>query len=268
MSKARISGNMIVKNEDQWVWYAITSILPYVDELLVTDTGSTDATLQIIRSIKSPKLKLKSKHIDTAQGITDERNEQLQNSKYDWVWIIDGDEVYPHRTAEECVKAASAAQYEGVIVRRYDLLGDIYHRQREDVGSYHLFGQTGHLVTRLVNKGRIKGLHYEGIYPLEGWFDGEGHSTHTRNVRVWYVTSHYLYHAMYLKRSSLGGNLAMFNRSKYKIEKGLLIPDAYPEVFEINHPRVVPAQLQMRTLSYELMAALITPLKELKRRLV
>ena len=47
---------MIVKNEDQWVFYAINSVLPYVDELIITDTGSTDHTLELIRSIHSPKI--------------------------------------------------------------------------------------------------------------------------------------------------------------------------------------------------------------------
>jgi len=39
--KDAITAHMIVKNEEQWVWYALQSILPYVDKVIVYDTGST-----------------------------------------------------------------------------------------------------------------------------------------------------------------------------------------------------------------------------------
>jgi glycosyltransferase involved in cell wall biosynthesis len=51
-----ITVHMVVKNEDQWIWYSIQSVLQYVDKILITDTGSTDHTVEIIKSIKSPKL--------------------------------------------------------------------------------------------------------------------------------------------------------------------------------------------------------------------
>jgi len=154
------------------------------------------------------------------------------------------------------------------VVRRYDLLGDIYHRQIESVGSYELFGQKGHLVTRLINKEKIRGLHYQGDYPLEGWFDQTGVSTHDHDRKNWYITDNYLYHAMYLKRSSLGSNLPMFNRNKYKVETGISITTSPPEVFSLTRPQFVPDPLSRRTLGYELVASIITPIKDLKRKFI
>lgn len=265
-----ISVHMIVKNEDQWVWYALQSILPYADEILVTDTGSSDKTVDIIKSIASPKIKFIQVATTSAADVTSVRANQLKETKTPWVWIVDGDEIYPKTTAEECVQATRDNRYEGVVVRRYDLLGDIYHRQIESVGSYELFGRIGHLLIRLVNKDRVAGLEYRGDYPNEGFFDGSEESILTHNKADWYITKNYLYHAMYLKRSSQGSNLPMFNRSKYKIERGIEIRrgGVLPSVFFTPRPLFVPDPTIRRSLGYELVAGIITPIKNLKRKLL
>lgn len=256
---------MVVKNEDQWVWFALQSVLPFASRILVTDTGSTDKTIEIIKSIASPKINLTSTKITSPSELTAIRQKQINLTKTDWIWLVDGDEVYPKISAEEVVKATKLS-YEGIVVRRYDLMGDVYHRQRESVGEYNLFGQKGHLVSRLFNKKKIKGLYVDGNYPLEAYYDGKGIKTQNHDPAHWYITRNYLYHAMYLKRSSQGSNLAyVFNRSKYKVEKGIKIQDSLPEVFSLPRPAAVPDPTRARSLVYELSANIITPVKTLKR---
>lgn len=267
MTNSNITAHMIVKNEDQWVYFAINSVLPYVDHFLITDTGSTDNTLNIIRSIKSPKIQLSQTVASTKELVTSIRQDQLKNTTTPWIWIVDADEIYPQKTAQECVDYVKKDEIEGVVVRRYDLLGDVYHRQTEDVGQYELFGYKGHLLVRLINRLKIKGIHYQGDYPNEGFYDGDNHSILERDKSKWAFTDNYLYHAMYLKRSSLGGNLTMFNRNKYKIETGIKISDQLPEVFSLVRPPFVPDPLIKRSLGYELLSTLITPIKKLKRKL-
>jgi len=250
---------MIVKNEDQWVSFALASILPYVDEILVTDTGSLDDTINLIKSIQSPKIKLSCIKAITPAEITQARSDQLAKTTTSWVWIVDGDEIYPSVTAKECVGFTKNDTCEGVLVRRYDLLGDVYHRQIESVGSYNLFGHTGHLLVRLINLSKLKNLSYHGDYPIEGFYDDLGNSILTHDPSLWPATKNYLYHAMYLKRSSLGGNLPMFNRSKYRLESGIKIKEQVPEILK-NLPK--------RSLTYEIIATVVTPFKNLKRKLV
>lgn len=261
-----ISGHMIVKNEDKWVWYAISSILPYVDELLITDTGSTDHTLDLIRSFRSKKISLTQITASTPAQVTSAREAQLSNSRYPWIWIIDADEIYPSKTAKECLALTQSSRYEGILVRRYDLLGDIYHRQSESVGTYNLFGHSGHLLIRLVNRAHLPGLHYQGDYPNEGFFDAHNHSILTHDPNRWALTKHSLYHAMYLRRSSIGSNLPMFNRSKYKIDLGIAIKDTPPEVLKLSDPLSIGHPLSPRSWSYNLAARVITPIKQLKRK--
>ncbi len=265
MTATQITAHMIVKNEDQWVWFAIQSILPYVDKFLITDTGSTDHTVAVIKSIKSSKIQLTQTTANTPAEVTAIRSQQLDLTTTSWIWIVDGDEVYPDNTAKECLAAIKSDRYEGIVVRRFDLLGDVYHRQIESVGSYNLFGHHGHLLVRLVNKTKIKGLAYQGDYPNEGFYDGQGYSILSHDPKEWYITQTYLYHAMYLKRSSMGGNLPMFNRSKYKIERGINIEGSLPEVFKLPRPDLVPDPLVHRSMLYEALAYIITPIKQTKR---
>jgi len=144
-----ITVNMVVKNEDNWVWYAISSVLPFVDRLLVNDAGSTDQTVEQIKLIDSKKIEFFKTPGGTAQHVTKIRQWQLDQTKTDWIWIVDGDEIYTQKLGQEIVGAVESGKYEGVVVRRYDLLGDVYHFQSESVGEYKLLGHKGHLSTRL-----------------------------------------------------------------------------------------------------------------------
>lgn len=266
MAKTNITVHMMVKNEDQWVRYSLLSILPYVDRILVTDTGSTDHTLDAIKSLASPKIKLTITKVSSPRDVTLIRESQIKDTTTDWFWVVDGDEVYPDETAKEVVKAINSGLYEGVTVRRYDLLGDIYHRQKESVGAYKMWGTSGHLVLRALKQNKLKGLHMRGDYPNEGYYDAIGSAIINHDPRLHYITKNYLYHAMYLKRSSLGGNLPMFNRSKFKIELGLPVTTNPPVVF--NEP---PLSWESnpktpRSISYLALAQVLTPLKNLKRK--
>ncbi len=268
MAKSNITVHMMVKNEDQWVRYSLLSILPYVDTILVTDTGSTDHTIEAIKSISSPKIKLHQTVVTTPADVTRIREEQIGMTESDWFWVVDGDEIYPEDTAKEVVSAISSGRYEGVTVRRYDLLGDIYHRQRESVGSYRMWGTTGHLVLRALNKNRIKGLHLMGDYPNEGYYDSEGVAIVNHDPKLHYITTSYLYHAMYLKRSSSGGNLPMFNRSKYKVEQGIPITAHPPAAFDTKALSWESDPKKSRSPIYNLVASVVTPIKNIKRKLL
>ena len=268
MAKSKITVHMMVKNEDQWVRYSLLSILPYVDLVLVTDTGSTDHTIEAIKSIDSPKIKLTISRAATSMDVTRIREDQINNTKSDWFWVVDGDEIYPEKTAREVVAAINTNKFEGITVRRYDLLGDIYHRQNESVGTYKMWGTSGHLVLRSLNKSKLNGLHLRGGYPNEGYYDSSGIAIIDHDPALHYITDNYLYHAMYLKRSSLGGNLDMFNRSKNKIELGIPLDSNPPNVFDSAPLPWEKDPKKSRSLTYLILASLITPIKYLKRKII
>lgn len=263
-----ITAHMIIKNEDRWVWYAIQSVLPLVDRFLITDTGSTDKTVEIIRSIKNKKIEFDIHKINSAKEVTNIRQNHIDKTKSGWIWLVDGDEIYPERLSREIVNKTKS-NLVGILTRRFDLLGDVYHRQSESVGSYELLGYMGHASTRLVNKDRVKGLAFHGDYPLEGYYDEKMKSLKDYPQKNFYLTKHKYWHAGYLIRSSNGGNLAStINRNKYKIERGIRISEPLPEIFSKQPSKKSLNPLKQRGLVYEILAFVITPIKNLKRKLL
>lgn len=267
-----ITAHMVVKNEDIFIYHCISSILPYVNKILICDTGSDDKTVEIIKGIKSNKICLSEKKISHINEVGEIRNEQIVNTGSDWIWILDGDEIYPQSLCEEIHKAIriKGKYLEGVVVRRVDLIGDIYHYQSEDVGTYNLFGQKGHFAIRLLNKKNIKGMHVEGIYPNEGYYDSRRREVIHGDGGKYIFTKGRLFHAMYLRRSSSGSSLPdTFHRNKRKVELGIAFKDksVFPEVLFGKKPKGVPDATAKRSFLYLMAALIITPAKLIVRRL-
>lgn len=265
-----ITAHMVVKNEDRFIWYVISSILPWVEKVLIYDTGSTDKTVSIIDSFNSKKIDFKQFNISDVSEIAKLRNKQIQETATDWFWIVDGDEIYPNALSEEItnIVKVKGEKLEGIIAGRFDLLGDIYHYQDESVGFYNLLGRKGHLVLRLINKKNISGLHVAGNYPYEEYFDKDKKDVIYHAKDKFAFTKNKLFHAMYLQRSTLGANLSdTLHRKKRKIELGILLsPDILiPEAFKFAHPDFVADVLNKRSIVYELLASLFTPVKMFKR---
>jgi len=266
--KQTITAHMMVKNDDQWVWYAIQSILPYVDTFLITDTGSSDRTVEFIQSINSPKIVFHKQIASSAKELVAVRQEQLRQTKTDWLWMIDGDELFLPKVCKEIV-AALSPDLAGIVVRRYDCLGDIFHYQPDEkVGGYSMFGETAHFSLRLINC-HLQGLALQGEYPNEGFVDKDKTRLLDYPKNRFYITSNRFIHTTYLKRSSLGGNLlTTIHRQKYKVEWGRTIPKTVIQpILELIPPdkSLIPAP---RGLRYTVLAALLTPIKMIKRKLI
>jgi hypothetical protein len=265
--------HMVVKNEDRFIWYSIISVIDFASKIFVTDTGSTDKTEEIISLINSPKIFFERKKIETSSDISKIRQEHILKTETEWFWVVDGDEVY---SKELCLEVKNiidniSNNTKGIIVGRYDLMGDIYHYQDESVGTYNLFGKAGHNVLRLINKNKIKDLHVEGNYPYEGYYDSEGIEIINHDSKDFIFTKGKMFHAMYLRRSTIGARLlGTFHRNKWKIESGHKIEKGVtiPEVFYSERPGIVPEVISKRPYWYETAAVIITPVKHLKRRFI
>lgn len=270
MHDPKITVHMVVKNEDQFLWYALSSILPYAERVFITDTGSTDNTKKILENFKNPKIHIEEKDISSSDEIATVRSAQIEKTKTDWLWIVDGDEIYPTSLCKEISALIErfGTSLKGIVVARYDLLGDIYHYQDESVGSYSLFGKSGHIVLRLLNKRNIPGLCVKGRYPYEGYQDVNGMQVIDHESDTFAFTKGKLFHAMYLQRSSRGANLIdTFHRKKFKIEAGHALEsrEEFPSVFFASRPDNIPSVISRRSLWYKMAAFFITPIKRLKR---
>ncbi len=95
----KISGFTIVRNAVKFnypVLASIRSILPICDEFIVNVGDSQDGTLDLIRSIDDPKIRIIQSQWDMSQGssvLSEQTNIALKECKGDWAFYLQSDEV-------------------------------------------------------------------------------------------------------------------------------------------------------------------------------
>ncbi len=107
----RLSVTIIAANEADRIGAAIRSVL-WADEVLVVDSGSTDETVRVARS-------LGARVIETDwPGYRDQKNRAAEWAANDWVLGLDADEVVPETLALEIQEILREPDAEGFEVAR------------------------------------------------------------------------------------------------------------------------------------------------------
>jgi len=84
----KLSLAMIVKNEEAHLGHCLDSVRGLVDEIIVVDTGSTDATAALARERGAAVFPFA-----WTQDFSEARNESLARATGDWVLVLDADEA-------------------------------------------------------------------------------------------------------------------------------------------------------------------------------
>jgi len=273
--KTNLTVHCVVKNEERWVWYAICSIFDIANKVLIYDTGSTDKTVEIIKTIKSKKIIFEEKGEVNAKGLTLLRKEQLARTKTEWFLILDGDEIWPEQTKKELVEKIKNADESncGVVVRAWNLVGDVYHYHPESIHyqwPYAPKNYKGWANLRILR--RLKVSDIKGEYPLEAYCDEDKIPIQNYGEQHLLFLKNRYFHTTYLTRSDTRKrDKSVLNRfKKSKMELGISFPKnfKYPEVFYKKTPNIVPSPWEKRS-NFEFLISLAqTPIKELRRRVL
>jgi glycosyltransferase involved in cell wall biosynthesis len=273
-ANSSIWAHTLVKNEDRYLWFSVTSVIDCVDKMLLWDTGSTDKTLDIIKElIKLYPSKIIYKEVGEVDidQFTSIRAQMLKETHGDWVLIVDGDEVWWDGT----IKALRDEIWQGesldtVVVGYYNLLGDIFHYDSEKNGDYKIDNIKGHITIRAINM-EISGLNVSKPHGQQGFFDGNGKLIQDlpKERRKFIKGKSYL-HFTHLSRSSEYDFNVPKRLKKQRKELGQVFPldFFYPEVFFRPQPTFVPSPWNISPSIYELRAKIISPLRDLKKSLL
>lgn len=258
--------NTIVNNEENFIWFAIMSVVDYVDKVLVLDTGSTDRTVEIIKEIikaKPKKIEFKEVGLVDKYEFTKMRQAMLEESKCDWILILDGDEIWWKDSIKKLVEEINKKgdKIDGVVVPMMVPVGDIYHIQEEAAGQYKLAGRRGHLSLRAIRK--IAGLHVDWPYGKEGFFDKNNKPVQERD-RIIFLNAPYL-HVTHLRRSS---KKRRYEKIKYELGQQVKSGFNYPEVFYKSYPSFIPLPWIKISGVKRLFAKTLTPFRKINRRLL
>lgn len=258
MKGSMITVHMIIKNEEQWVWYALQSVMEIASKIIIYDTGSTDKTIPIIAEIASNKIDISEKGRINASIMTQLRNEQLEQTKTDWFMLLDGDEVWPKvATYEVQEELKNSINIHAFVSKARVPIGDLFHYQPEIAGKYSLLGRVGHYNIRLYRK--LPGYYWEGIYPNEAYVDKNGIPIQQKTPQLKLLRHHY-WHLTHLPRSSVDTH----SKRKYEIGKNFKLK--LPEVFFADRPTFVPSPWVKYSTREKVWAYLITPILKIKRK--
>ena len=259
MATSNVTVHVIVKNEDQWIWYAIASVIDHVDRLIIYDTGSTDKTMDIIKSFDSKKIYFEEKGNVTPSKLTQLRNDQIEQTKTEWFMLVDGDEVWPQSSIQALTDASKkvSSKVVGIVVKALLPVGDLDHLQDEQAGKYNLLGMKGHFNIRLYRK--KDGYSWKNDYPLEAYADSNGVSINEKNESLYFEKYAPYFHMRLLGRSSLS--------MKKKLEIGSTHIMKLPEVLSTDHPKIVPSAFVKFSTTEYIQAMLLSPLLKVKRLL-
>lgn len=259
----KIWANCIVNNEENFIWFAIMSVVDYVDKILVWDTGSTDKTVEIIREIikvKGDKIEFREVGVVDKHEFTKMRQRQLDLSDCDWILVLDGDEIWWDDSIKKLVSKikTDGNNIEGVVVPMKVPVGDIYHLQDESAGRYNIKERIGYLSIRAFSK-KIPGLEVKMPYGSEGYYDNNNTPIQKR-VDCAFLNAPY-FHLTHLKRSSKKDDKFKYELGK-KVEKNF----KFPESLYLNYPKIVPSPWATLSGIGKVKAYLLTPLRQIKRR--
>jgi glycosyltransferase involved in cell wall biosynthesis len=230
-----ITAHCIVKNEENYVGFAIRSVIDFVDYVLVFDTGSSDATVSVIEELTKEfphKISFEQKGVCDKKRHTELRQEMVRRTMTDWFMILDGDEVWTVRALSEAKTVIEKdLTLECLIAPFYLCVGDIYHYSSK--GAYTLRGVTAHATPRFFR--RVPGMRWSGEYNHDAILDGEGNKVFEKSAVV--NLTHKFWHLTHLQRSSKddedysSGSIRKDKRRLTYFWIGHNITEPIPEVF-------------------------------------
>lgn len=160
----KIFGDWVVKNEEERIEASLRSVLPYIDEAVVIDTGSTDRTLEIVEAVKkdfSNLVNIIKMDIGPHFNMSMARNTGLSAcpAEFDWYMETAGDEVYDD-TIKNLRPTLENLPVQYVWVYTWGRDWHIHENTGEKYIKNHKFGRP-----RLYR--RLSGMAWEGVWNRE-----------------------------------------------------------------------------------------------------
>jgi len=269
-----IWAHTLVKNEEKYLWYAVSSVIDHVDKVLLWDSGSTDQTVKIAKQLQKAypnKIDFREVLIETAEDFPKIRQTMLDETEADWLLMVDGDEVWwddsIKRVRETIEKKGK--DIEMIVVPMIYPIGDIFHKQEESAGKYELAGKKGHFALRGINMG-IPGLSSLNPHGTWGWTDSAGRMIQDRNPKkTFYLDAPYTHFSLLPRSVRREDDFKVIKRAqklKYELGEAFSKDYYYPEVFFRPKSSFVPTPWIRMDTSFFVKAALETPLRKIKRR--
>lgn len=129
-ARPRLGAIAISRNEAQDLPGFLTNLLPWVDEIVIVDDGSTDETVQIAQTA-GHKVRVIQQKMTEREGFAGQRNAGITAATSDWLLHMDIDERVPPELAQEIREAIAQTSLNAF---RYPRLNFFTHRPMQAGG--------------------------------------------------------------------------------------------------------------------------------------
>lgn len=181
---------MIVKNEEAFLKNAIESAKPLANEIIVVDTGSTDATRQIAQEAGATVYDFKWEN-----DFSKARNFALSMAKSDWILVLDADEQLGKVDIEQIKKIMAAAPAD-VVAYAFPQRFYTPKEQSQKYGEWHALGEEE---KQALSKESSFFTSFSGYYDIkymtrlfkktpEIFFQGKVHEDVNPSIGAWHKT--------------------------------------------------------------------------------
>lgn len=125
-SEVKISLCTIVKNDGLLIRKMLDSVVGVVDEIVITDTGSTDNTLEVVREfqLEHPGL-VKVVEFAWCNDFSAARNFSLEQASGDWVIVLDADEFLDSEEKRGLRSFLETVSADGIFVTQRNYTGSM-----------------------------------------------------------------------------------------------------------------------------------------------
>lgn len=161
----KISACMIVKNEELNITKCINSYQQYVNEIIVVDTGSTDATVQVAKGLGA-KVFFFCWNNDFSQA----KNFALKKTKGDWIIFLDADEYFAPADLRSIISQADQEGFEAIMCELKNIEANDEQQVLDSMQHIRIFKSNGLIkYTNSIHEGLQKAdkkpLHCKVIAP-------------------------------------------------------------------------------------------------------
>jgi len=271
LNKDGITAHTIVRNEEKWVWFAIMSVIDFVEKIIIYDTGSTDSTVEIIEEILKNKKFANKIHFERKSAVNKDeftllRQDQILKTETNWFLVLDGDEIWYKKDFENLIQISQSTSAKMLAIKFHNCTKDVYHYESYDLGGYNIKGEKGHITLKLISM-KILGLHADGPYGMEGYFDSENIPIQNSVKDIQIIDGFFLHTSNLIRSKNLFHDwkipyrrAKVFSNANKRVENNF----EFPEVFYLKRPSNVHNPLRRAGFQYYFFKMLTQPINILR----